>query len=55
MDEAYETFIRRDEGCDSLEPSLSRLSVGVSFTLRAWMMGLGRRGRERSHLTEGFA
>lgn len=44
MDEAYETFIRRDESCDSLEPRFSGLSVWVSFTLRAWMTGLGRRG-----------
>lgn len=48
MDEAYETFIRRDENCDSLEPSFSGLSIWVSFTLRAWMMGLGRRGGEVS-------
>lgn len=48
MDEAYETFITRDESCDSLEPSFSGLSIWVSFTLRACMMGLGRRGGEVS-------
>lgn len=44
MDEAYETFISRDESCDSLEPRFSGLSVQASFTLRAWMTGLGCRG-----------
>lgn len=40
MDEAYKTFIKPDESCDSLEPRFSGLSVWVSFTLRAWMTGL---------------
>ncbi len=44
MDRAYETFIKQDESCDSLEPRFSGLSVSVSFTLRAWMTGLGCRG-----------
>lgn len=44
MGEAYGTFIRRDESCDSLEPRFSGLSVWVSFTLRAGMTGLGCRG-----------
>lgn len=44
MVEAWETFIRPDESCDSLEPSFCGLSVWVSFTLRAWMTGIGCRG-----------
>ena len=44
MDEAYETFISRDESCDSLESRFSGLSVLASFTLKAWMTGLRCRG-----------
>ena len=42
--EQCEASIRRDESCDSLETRFSRLSVWVSFTLKAWMTGLGRLG-----------
>lgn len=44
MDEAYEAFIKRDESCDSLDSRFSGLSVWVSFTLKAWMTGLGHMG-----------
>lgn len=35
MDDVYETLFRQDKGCDTLEPSPSAPSVGMSFTLRA--------------------
>lgn len=55
MDEPCETFIRRDEGCDSLQPSSSGLSVGGVLHTERLDDGAWTQGRERSHLTEGFA
>lgn len=54
VSEAYTNFIRCGESCDSLEPRFSGLSVGVSFTLGAWMTGSGGGDGGSAHTPEGF-